>query len=226
VFGAGDTIVETAPGCQHEVEIPFTMRSDLYAQTEIAILDERPPGSTMEVKKQFALIEDSEGVKNLKFKAILRWTPQLDHAGQPREFALLVSSTASECRSFSHTVIFRVQKCEYCINEKESMHSIAADFSTHWTQIWSSNHQLESPDQLAKGQKIKLGNFYQTVNGDTWKLMAVRFGTTVERLLELNPDLSSLATADMVAIVPPDTHVCVMPQTCPQSRTPYAGITW
>lgn len=42
VFGAGDTIVETAPGCQHEVEIPFTMRSDLYAQTEIAILDVSP----------------------------------------------------------------------------------------------------------------------------------------------------------------------------------------
>jgi len=225
-FTTLETIVETAPGCKHELNIPFSMKSNMVVSMDIAILDVRPPGATLEVKTQFALIEDSAAIKDLPFTAILRWTPQLDQAGSPREFSLLLSSTQPECRSASHKVIFRVHKCEYCINEKESMHSIAARFSTHWTQLWSSNHQLETPDQLAKGQKIKLGNLYTTVKGDTWKLIAVRFGTTVACLIELNPDLSGLTSTAMVAIVEADTNVCVMPETCPQRRTPFEGVTW
>jgi len=222
------------------------------AQTEIVILKGRQPGATIEVKKQFALIEDTAKTRDLPFKAIVRWTPQLEHAGS--RFSMILSSTDPNCdaailaaQRMSHTVIFRVQKCEYCISEKESLHSIAARFSTHWTQIWSSNHQLDSPDQLAARQKIKLGNFYKTAKGDTWKLMAIRFGTTIERLLELNPDfgpdrntsqfvafLSGLATAhsaqeklvDHVVMVPAHADVCVMPQTCPESRTAHEGVTW
>lgn len=225
-FPPTNTVVETAPGCKHSVEIPFLMKSHVYTTTQIAILDVQPPGSSLTVEKAFALIEDSEGIKNLPFTAILKWTPRLDDAGLPKEFAIRISSTALECASASHTVLFRVFKCEYCINEMDSMHSIATRFSTHWTQIWSSNHELETPDQVTKGQRIKLGNMYQTVKGDTWKLMAVRFGTTVERLLELNPDLVQYSQSDMVALVPQDTDVCVMPETCPTRRASFPGVTW
>ena len=114
------------------------------------------------------------------------------------------------------------------------MHSIAARFDTHWTQLWSPNHELETPDQLQKGKRIKLGNFYQTVAGDTWKLMAVRFGTTVKRLMDLNPDLAadnadsyaSPPDNSLVVLVPPDTVVCVMLETCPERRERYPGVTW
>ena len=41
-FGADDTIVQSAPGCQNDVEIPFTMKSNLFAQTEIVIFDVSP----------------------------------------------------------------------------------------------------------------------------------------------------------------------------------------
>jgi len=199
-------------------------------------LQTRPPGSTLEVQKQFQIFPDDDNVKDLNYKAILRWTPQLEHAGLPPwttggEYTILISSTAIDCRSFSHSVVFRVHKCEYCVSDRDSMHSIADRFSTHWTQMWSSNHEIEVPDQLAKGQRIKLGNFYKTVKGDTWKLIAVRFGTTVERLLEINPELASesgglVAADDMVAMITPDSAVCVMPDTCPQRRTPHPGVTW
>lgn len=208
----------------------------MHTAERVLALQTRPPGSTIEVKKQFVLLPDEDFIKDLPFKAILKWTPHLEHAGLPPwttggEYTILVSSTAESCRSFSHSVIFRVRKCEYCISDKESMHSIADLFSTHWTQIWSSNHQIEVPDQVAKGQRIKLGNFYKTVKGDTWKLLAVRFGTTVERLLQINPELASedgglVAADDMVAMVAPDSDVCVMPDTCPERREPHPGVTW
>lgn len=38
-FPAQDTVVETAAGCEHAVEIPFTMKSHVASQTQIAILD-------------------------------------------------------------------------------------------------------------------------------------------------------------------------------------------
>jgi len=38
-FPAGDTVVETAAGCEHSVEILFTMKSNVAAATQIAILD-------------------------------------------------------------------------------------------------------------------------------------------------------------------------------------------
>ena len=233
-----DTVVETAPGCENVVEIPFTLKGNVWQSTTIAILDTRPPGSTLEVRKQAALISDaSAGTDSSSpqlLVAILRWTPQLEHAGLPREFDVKISSTAPECESYAHTVTFRVYKCEYCVSDKESMHSIAARFDTHWTQLWSPNHELETPDQLQKGKRIKLGNFYQTVAGDTWKLMAVRFGTTVKRLMDLNPDLAadnadsyaSPPDNSLVVLVPPDTNVCVMPETCPERRERYPGVTW
>ena len=233
-----DTVIETAPGCDNVVEIPFTLKGNVWQSTTIAILDTRPPGSTLEVRKQSALISDaSAGTDSSSpqlLVAILRWTPQLENAGLPREFDVKISSIAPECESYAHTVTFRVYKCEYCVSDKESMHSIAARFDTHWTQLWSLNHDLETPDQLQKGKRIKLGNFYQTVAGDTWKLMAVRFGTTVKHLMGLNPDLAadngnpyaSSHDNTLVVLVPPNTDVCVMPETCPERRERYPGVTW
>jgi LysM repeat protein len=201
----------------------------------VAVLDacltrqERPPGSTLTVEKLHTLIEDTAGVKQLPFRAMLHWTPRLQDAGLPDEtggrgvFEVSIGSAAQECRFKVHRIVFKVYKCKYCVNEKESMHSIAQRFSTHWTQIWSTNHQLETPDTLSKGQEITLGNFYRTVKGDTWKLIAVRFGTTVERLMELNRDLTS---ETMTALVPANSQVCVMPDTCPERRIPHEGITW
>lgn len=219
----------TAAGCENAIEIHFSMLSSVYAATNIAILGERPPGATLTYEKQFTLIDDTAYVKQLPFKAMVHWTPRLEDAGLPDEtggggvFEIAIGSTDPECSLSKHRVMFKVYKCRYCINEKGSMHSIAQKFSTHWTQIWSSNHQLENPDQLTKGQEISLGNFYRTAKGDTWKLIAVRFGTTVERLMELNRDLTS---EDMAALVPENSQVCVMPDTCPERRSPYAGITW
>ena len=177
------------------------------------------------------MIEDVDTTtesKNLPMLAILRWTPELEHAGFPREFPVKIASMTPECESNAHTIVFYVWKCEYCINDQESIHSIAARFKTHWTQIWSSNPWMESPDMLASAQKITLGNLYRAVTGDTWKLMAVRFGTTMDLLMKLNPDLADKNKDGKPAshVVTQGTEVCVMPETCPERRTSHPGITW
>ena len=38
-FKTTETIVETAPGCINQLEIPFDMKSDVYSSTTITILD-------------------------------------------------------------------------------------------------------------------------------------------------------------------------------------------
>ena len=213
----------------------------LICLSMVLFMQTRPPGSSIEIRKQTGeLLEDSTSVQRLGFVAKVKWTPRLEHAAlslaadgrAPKVWRLFISSTETQCRTLAHELVFNVWKCEYCINEKDSMHSIAARFSTHWTQIWSSNHQIDSPDQLVTGQRIQLGNIYETVKGDTWNLMAVRFGTTVDRLLTLNPDLakppSSSSQADqyLVNIVAQNSLVCVVPDTCPERRKSSPGVTW
>ena len=38
-FKETQTIIETAPGCENNLEILFSMKSNVYSSTEIAILD-------------------------------------------------------------------------------------------------------------------------------------------------------------------------------------------
>jgi len=41
-FTTLETIVETAPGCKHELNIPFSMKSNMVQSMNIAILDVSP----------------------------------------------------------------------------------------------------------------------------------------------------------------------------------------
>merc|ERR1711998_498216 len=98
-----------------------------------------------------------------------------------------------------------VKKCAYCIQERDSLHSLASEFGTHWTQMWSVNQgALLSPDMVSNGQEIRLGNNYTTQFGDTWKYVATRFGTTVESLRKINPDVFDETTLEE------DQHLCVI----------------
>jgi len=79
---------------------------------------------------------------------------------------------------------------------------------------------LLSPDMVSKGQEILLGNNYTTQFGDTWKFVATRFGTTVDSLKLINPDIISEATLEE------GKHLCVIPETCSIRRRAVEGITW
>ena len=97
----------------------------------------------------------------------------------------------------------RVRHYRYCINQGDSLRSIAARLSSdslrhphlpapHWSLIWSLNHGLEDPDHLKQGQEIRLGLVYSARASDTWELISSRFGIGMAALAQLNPDLVNL----------------------------------
>lgn len=213
----GEQLITTAAGCQ----------VDFRAYFRVGVLDfdlgspSMPVGATLQVVKN----QGMDSMTSYGYTVIFRWKPSLEQAGYYNTVAL---SKCVEATGFGSTgagtITLNVIKCKYCINDKDSAHSVAAMFGRHWTQIWSSNHAVVSPDRLAVGHLINLGNTYTTVAGDTWQYLAVRFGLSVQLLERLNPELVG---ADLNKLVlAPGTDVCIMPETCPERRPTVAGITW
>lgn len=97
----------------------------------------------------------------------------------------------------------RLRDYRYCINQGDSLRSIAARLSSdslrhphlpapHWSLIWSLNHGLVDPDHLKQGQEIRLGLIYSARASDTWELVSSRFGIGMTALAQLNPELVNL----------------------------------
>ena len=138
-----------------------------------------------------------------------------------------------------------VQKCRYCLQDRDSLDTLAALFGRHWTQIWSSNLDILSPDNItsapAEGPmagSIALGNTYRSRLGDTWSSLSARSGIPVALLQRINPDLTRedgsstggfvdgaalFATTQATA---KGSLICIMPETCPMFRPSVPGISW
>ena len=211
-------LITTAYGCQVEFR----------AQFKVAVLDfslgspSMPTGATLAVEKNPGMDTQT----SYSYTAVFRWKPSMEQAGYHETVPLsqCVEAASGTGATGAGSITLMVIKCKYCINDKDSAHSVAAIFGRHWTQIWSSNHGVISPDTLAVGDKIDLGNTYTTVAGDTWQYLAVRFGSSVQLLEDLNPELIA---ADINKLtLAPGTQICVMPETCPERRPTVPGITW
>uniref|UniRef100_A0A6U4VZJ6 LysM domain-containing protein n=1 Tax=Hemiselmis andersenii TaxID=464988 RepID=A0A6U4VZJ6_HEMAN len=222
--GSGSTStpsVDSAAGC----ETRFTVIAKLTVAPDVdqVIMPVKPPGATVELVTTSTIVGTlPTQVKTSEVLATFSWRPQLADA-RNEDYVLTFEGPANlNCTIYQFRV--KVEKCKYCIQERDSFHTIAAEFNSHWSQIWSSNPELKSPDSLQLGTKIMLGNLFRTRFGDTWKSIAVRFGTVVEMIERLNPeiDFSVVTGSD----IPAGTMVCVMPETCPTRRTAFPGITW
>jgi hypothetical protein len=156
------------------------------------------------------------------YRTIFEWTPRLEDTRSAAHQFQIEGPANLNCSVTEFRVM--VQKCKYCIMERDSLHTLAADLGTHWTQIWSSNPSLVAPDYIASGTLISLGNMFRTRFGDTWKALSVRFGTPLGMIQKLNPDInfSKMSGSE----IPEGLLVCIMPETCPIRRTPFPGITW
>lgn len=156
------------------------------------------------------------------YNAVFEWKPRIEDA-RAMAYSLQWQGPAN-LRCSNSTFRIMVEKCHYCISDKDSFHTIAANFGTHWTQIWSSNPSIISPDYVKSGTLIALGNTFITRFGDTWKSLAVRFGTEYDMIRRLNPDIpfDVMSGSD----IPAGQPVCIMPETCPTRRIRFPGITW
>jgi len=84
------------------------------------------------------IIAQGQG-NTLKQQFVFTWTPQLSHVGQ-WIFILAERPRGDEiCTGQARQFTINIKKCAYCIRERDSLHSVANDFGTHWTQMWSTN---------------------------------------------------------------------------------------
>jgi hypothetical protein len=218
--GTSTPIILTAAGCSTTFSVIAKMT--LAPDVDQVTLPIRPAGSTMSLETVSSTVADLTGIKTTNVRATFEWVPRLEDA-RAQDYILNFEGPLNfNCTVFRFIV--RVEKCKYCIGDRDSLHTVAADFNTHWTQIWSSNPALMSPDYVGVGTKIALGNLFRTRFGDTWKAIAVRLGTTVDMIVRLNPDIDFTVVTG--SEIPEGTEVCVMPETCPYKRTAFPGITW
>mmetsp|Transcript_38498 Transcript_38498/g.78937 ORF Transcript_38498/g.78937 Transcript_38498/m.78937 type:complete len:256 (-) Transcript_38498:44-811(-) len=215
--GAAIPVINTAAGCHLKV-IFETGELEVTSETDMLVMEVRPPGAEIHLESMASGVFDIvETVVKVPFRAVFEWKPELKDAGFYEGLQMNMYG-CDDPAEFS----IRVVKCRYCINERDSLHSLAAQFNVHWTQIWSSNPgALLSPDALQAGQEIILGNNYTTVFGDTWMYLSVRFGATIPAMKALNPDF-----VQYDAIIPGGLSMCVMPETCPERRPAVPGISW
>ncbi|EKX53852.1 hypothetical protein GUITHDRAFT_160950 [Guillardia theta CCMP2712] len=145
------------------------------------------------------------------------WTPELVHSAQ----TYLLNVFVPTCDT-SSLLRVTVNKCKMCLSEDQTLESIAGLYNRHWSQIWSVNPFLLSPDKISAGQEINLGIIYSTTDGDTLMLLSVRFGISLDLLKQLNPEIPASAFPNLGS----NTSICVIPETCPEFRARVPGITW
>jgi len=107
-------------------------------------------------------------------------------------------------------VVIEVQRCQWTVQEAESMVTIAAETGVSWLQLWNFNKGVVTrPDfDLRSGESIKVGQLYEVDDGDTLSNIAARFSSSVSRLRDMNADL---AGSDTIA---PGQLLCVTFNQC------------
>jgi len=173
-------------------------------------------------------LNEAEWERLGQYQVLLQWTPRMQHAGDPVVHRASFASSDVKCSSSHHTVVFEVHKCRYCVEGGDSLRGLAAalTFSAslhprHWTMIWSLNHDLLDPDHLRIGHNIQIGIMYTASVSDTWSGVTSRFGTSIEALQHLNPDLvnsPSWSAVNSMLDIEEGSNICVMPDTCASQR--------
>ena len=83
----------------------------------------------------------------------------------------------------------KVQKCQYCAQEGDSLMSIAASFNSDWLHLYTANPTLRDPDHISAGTVVNTGVLYEVREGDYLALLADKFFTSADAILAVNPEL-------------------------------------
>ena len=253
-----DSIV-TAPGCAANVQV-IVMNVPTGNQ-DLIQLTYKPPGAEVTVSNvpleqsvKAAPGSFADATARTQVLTTFEWIPSLSSAGTNNTIGIAFNgASTANCPEFQRLCSFSfvVQKCRFCAGARDSLDTIAAQYGRHWTQLWSSNPSLLSPDTLAaqtlteSGSGIMiLGNTYSPRAGDTWAMLSVRFGIPVDLLHRLNPDKTTSSNGNIKPVehregylpvpagsnalvqIDPASLLCIMPETCPQYRPSMPGISW
>jgi LysM repeat protein len=84
----------------------------------------------------------------------------------------------------------------YYVQRGDTLRKIAAKFSTSVDALLKLNPQISNPNVIYVGQAITVPGSsdpatYTVQRGDTLRIIANKFGTTVDKLLSLNPNIKN-----------------------------------
>uniref|UniRef100_A0A7S0DXW7 LysM domain-containing protein n=1 Tax=Hanusia phi TaxID=3032 RepID=A0A7S0DXW7_9CRYP len=142
-----------------------------------------------------------------------------------------------------YCVTVDVARCRYCVQEGDSMETMARDWGTSILQLWGGN-QLFSPSYLESQQSILVGPIYTVGPDETLPEIALKFGRSALDVLDWNPDipmdpsiingqlpllssqgLYTLGTAPWYnqngTILTNSQEVCVLPDVCTDVKLPH-----
>eukprot|EP00290_Baffinella_frigidus_P020544 CAMPEP_0180194248 /NCGR_PEP_ID=MMETSP0987-20121128/2942_1 /TAXON_ID=697907 /ORGANISM="non described non described, Strain CCMP2293" /LENGTH=614 /DNA_ID=CAMNT_0022148989 /DNA_START=32 /DNA_END=1877 /DNA_ORIENTATION=- len=158
-------------------------------------------------------IRATDAATRVAASATLSWRPSrftgafketlcfvLSQAGGPG----IIPQTSERC------VIVRVERCKYLSQAGDTVQSIGALFRSDWLSLWGINVNLTSFVPPA-GTEVLIGRIYTLRSGDTLQTVSKQFGTTVEKIKELNIDLS---VAGAEAALAARAEICIFPDTC------------
>lgn len=117
----------------------------------------------------------------------------------------------------------RVRKCQECVRQQQSLHSIARSLRADVMSLYLSNPFLERPEKILPGTVVSTGPVYRVRQGDYLEKLANRFLVTVPDLLRSNKDVElgngTLAVGMQICVRAPVCEAkckygteCVLPQ--------------
>lgn len=134
------------------------------------------------------------------------------------------NGAATIIKTQGYVIDVQVQRCSACLGKSEGLNSLAKQWGTHWTQVYSANHDIVgSPDELEQARLLRLGSLYAVRERDTLMSIALKFGVTVNQLFKWNGfmrnELDSMPESPnhMSRALTLGQVMCVLPKTCHNS---------
>ncbi|EKX40605.1 hypothetical protein GUITHDRAFT_113391 [Guillardia theta CCMP2712] len=150
-----------------------------------------------------------------KVVAVFQWTPLRGMEGQTHQVCMRGSHVGNSSSLAEVCAFLKVMKCYYCTRVGETLNYVAEqyNFDTNWLRLWNFNPDIQDPDLVLRNYlPVVIGSTYKVQLGDTLSRVAARLRTTIKKILEVNPDMTS---TDLFI----DQEICVMPCT----ENPYAA---
>lgn len=139
-----------------------------------------------------------------------QWIPTLYHGGWQGDICFEATDIAGH--STEMCVGMTVAKCQWALQEEDSLVEIAPRFGTNWLQLFMLNPEMMHPDSAPKHSTINVGHSYTMEWHDDMSELADRFGTTIGAIQNMNADISDPHN------IAEGSQVCILPSSCETSQ--------
>jgi tyrosinase len=204
VVRAGDTMRKIAQACG------ITLQTLIAANPEVTNPNLIYPGQVLRTKPgvvipptggQTYIVQRGDTLRIIANRfgttvdAILKLNPQITNAN--------IIFVGQSIRLPEGVIIPPTGDQTYIVQRGDTLRIIANRFGTTVTAILQLNPQITNPNLIFPGQVIRLGagappppppdgfQSYIVQRGDTLRIIAARFGTTAQALINLNPQITN-----------------------------------